>query len=257
MNSHPGHEQYPAMNCCLLIPHYNHERQFIAFLPQLVATGLPLIVVDDGSHESSRTQVASALAQYQNTYFFTLQRNRGKGGAVKAGAVFARNLGFTHALQIDADGQHNVADVAEFLRRAQQYPEAIICGKPVFDASAPKARVYGRKVTDFWVALETLSLRIKDGLCGFRVYPLTQIENVFDHYFVGNRMDFDTELLVKAVWLNTPLIFIDTKVIYPEQSVSHFNYLRDNLLLIKLHSRLMLGMLVRLPLLLWQRVRGK
>lgn len=245
------------MNYCLLIPHYNHERQFIAFLPQLVASGLPLVIVDDGSSAESCAQVDVAIKQYSNVHFYPLHRNRGKGGAVKAGLLFARSLGFTHAIQIDADGQHNVADIAEFVRRSQQHPDAIICGKPVFDDSAPKARIYGRKVTDFWVALETLSLKIKDGLCGFRVYPLTPIENVLDHYFVGNRMDFDTELLVKAVWLNTELIFINTQVIYPEHSVSHFNYLRDNLLLIKLHSRLMLGMLVRLPMLLWQRIRGR
>lgn len=245
------------MNYCLLIPHYNHERQLIAFLPQLVASGLPLVIVDDGSSEQSCEQLATAIQQYSNVNLYRLHRNRGKGGAVKAGLLFVRSLGFTHAIQIDADGQHNVADIPAFMQRSQQYPDAIICGKPVFDKSAPKARVYGRKVTDFWVALETLSLKIKDGLCGFRVYPLTPIENVLDHYFVGNRMDFDTELLVKAVWLNTELIFINTNVIYPEHSVSHFNYLRDNLLLIKLHSRLMLGMLVRLPLLLWQRVRGQ
>lgn len=229
----------------------------MAFLPQLVASGLPLVIVDDGSSDDSRAQVAAMAQTYATVNFFALQRNRGKGGAVKAGLLFARSLGFTHAIQIDADGQHNVADIDEFVRRSQQQPAAIICGKPVFDASAPKSRVYGRKVTDFWVALETLSLKIKDGLCGFRVYPLTQIENVLDHYFVGNRMDFDTELLVKAVWLNTELVFINTKVIYPEQSVSHFNYLRDNLLLIRLHSRLMLGMVVRLPMLLWRRLRGE
>ncbi|WP_323813928.1 glycosyltransferase family 2 protein [Cellvibrio sp. NN19] len=245
------------MNYCLLVPHYNHERQFIAFLPQLVAAGLPIIIVDDGSSESSRAQVEAAAKNFEQVYFFALQRNRGKGSACKAGFSFARSLGFTHAIQIDADGQHNVADIAEFVVRSQANPAAIICGKPVFDSSAPKARLYGRKVTDFWVAIETLSLRIKDGLCGFRVYPLASIEDVLDHYFIGNRMDFDTELLVKAVWLNTELIFINTKVIYPEQSVSHFNYLRDNLLLIKLHSRLMVGMLMRLPMILWQRLRGE
>jgi glycosyltransferase involved in cell wall biosynthesis len=245
------------MSYCLLVPHYNHERQFLAFLPQLIATGLPLVVVDDGSNDHSRTQVAAAVAQHANAHFFALQRNRGKGGALKAGFYVARSLGFTHAIQIDADGQHDIQDIAGFVQRSQAQPEAIICGKPVFDESAPKARVYGRKVTDFWVALETLSLRIKDGLCGFRVYPLTQIENVLDQYFIGNRMDFDTELLVKAVWLNTALVFIETKVIYPEHNVSHFNYLRDNLLLIKLHTRLMLGMLMRLPMLLWQRLRGR
>lgn len=245
------------MTYCLLIPHYNHERQFLAFLPHLVATGLPCVIVDDGSSPESLKQIQQAIAQYSNAYCFPLHRNRGKGGAVKAGCYFARSLGFTHAIQIDADGQHDVDDVAEFVRRSREQPDAIICGKPVFDTSAPKARVYGRKVTDFWVALETLSLRIKDGLCGFRVYPLAQLENVFDHYFVGNRMDFDTELLVKAVWLNIELVYIKTKVIYPDQSVSHFNYLRDNLTLIRLHSRLMVGMVVRLPMLLWQRLRGK
>lgn len=245
------------MSYCLLIPHYNHERQFLAFLPQLIATGLPLVVVDDGSNDHSRAQVAAAVAQHANAHFFALQRNRGKGGALKAGFYFARSLGFTHAIQIDADGQHDIKDIGGFVQRSQAQPEAIICGKPVFDTSAPKARVYGRKVTDFWVALETLSLRIKDGLCGFRIYPLAQIENVLDQYFIGNRMDFDTELLVKAVWLNTALVFIETKVIYPEHNVSHFNYLRDNLLLIKLHTRLILGMLVRLPMLLWQRLRGR
>lgn len=245
------------MNYCLLVPHYNHERQFIAFLPQLAAAGLPIVVVDDGSSESSRAQVEAAVKDFAQAYLFSLQRNRGKGGAVKAGFNFARSLGFTHAIQIDADGQHNVADIPDFVARSQANPTAIICGKPVFDSSAPKARLYGRKVTDFWVAIETMSLRIKDGLCGFRVYPLASVEDVLDHYFIGNRMDFDTELLVKAVWLNTELIFIKTKVIYPAQAVSHFNYLRDNLLLIKLHSRLMVGMLVRLPIILWQRLRGE
>lgn len=244
------------MTYCLLIPHYNHERQFLAFLPHLIATGLPCVIIDDGSSPESLTQVKTAIANHAQVHCFALQRNRGKGGAVKAGLYFARSLGFTHALQIDADGQHNVADIAEFVQRSRQQPDAIICGKPVFGDDAPKARVYGRKITDFWVALETLSLRIKDGLCGFRVYPLTQIENVLDHYFLGNRMDFDTEVLVKAVWLNIELVYIKTKVIYPEQSVSHFNYLRDNLMLIRLHGRLMQGMLVRLPMLLWQRIRG-
>jgi glycosyltransferase involved in cell wall biosynthesis len=100
------------MSYCLLIPHYNHERQFLAFLPQLIATGLPLVVVDDGSNDHSRAQVAAAVAQYANAHFFALQRNRGKGGALKAGFYFARSLGFTHAIQIDADGQHDIQDIA-------------------------------------------------------------------------------------------------------------------------------------------------
>lgn len=241
---------------CLLIPHYNHHHQLIRFLPKLINTGLPCLIIDDGSTEESNQILQSALNDYPGIYLFLQRRNRGKGGAVKAGFYHARSLGFTHAIQIDADGQHNLEDLPEFIRISQENPQAIICGKPVFDDSAPKARLYGRKVTDFWAALETLSLKIKDGLCGFRVYPLTETENILDHYFLSNRMDFDTEFLVKAVWCKTRLIFVKTNVIYPEQNISHFNYLRDNLQLIKLHARLMLGMLIRSPMLIWHRLQG-
>jgi glycosyltransferase involved in cell wall biosynthesis len=242
------------MNYCLLIPHYNHERQFIAFLPQLVASGLPCVIVDDGSSEQSLAALKTALTQYDNVYFFAQRRNLGKGAAVKAGFIHARALGFTHAIQIDADGQHDLADLPRFISASRAAPEAIICGKPTFDGSAPKARVYGRKVTDVFVAIETLSLKIKDGLCGYRVYPLAAMENILDRFFIGSRMNFDTDVLVKAVWLNIPLTFINTRVIYPEQSVSHFNYMRDNLLLIRLHARLLFGMLLRSPVLLWHRL---
>src|SRR5690606_7671316 len=101
-------------------------------------------------------------------------RNRGKGAAVKTGFCYARILGFSHAIQIDADGQHDSAAVSQFVEVSKSNPDTIICGHPLFDESAPKVRLYGRKVTDFWVALETLSFAVKDSLCGFRVYPLDQ-----------------------------------------------------------------------------------
>lgn len=247
------------MTYCLLIPHYNHERQFLQFLPSLMATGLPCVIVDDGSDPASLQQVEEFVARHSQLHLFAMQINRGKGAAIKSGFCFARALGFTHAIQIDADGQHDLSDLSAFIAASEAHSATIICGKPVFDASAPKARIYGRKVTDFWVALETFSLQVKDSLCGYRVYPLAQMEQVLDRYFLGSRMDFDTEILVKSVWAGVPLAFINTRVVYPEQSVSHFNYLRDNLMLIRLHTRLMLGMLVRFPMLLWRmvlRLRG-
>ena len=167
----------------------------------------------------------------------------------------AASLGFSHVIQIDADGQHNLEDVSTFIDASKQNPQRIICGKPTFTDDAPKARVYGRRVTDFWTALETLSLQIKDGLCGFRVYPLQALDQVFDRYYVGPRMDFDTEVLVKAVWAEIELEFINTQVIYPEGATSHFHYLRDNLVLIRLHTRLMVGMLLRLPWLVAKKLR--
>lgn len=239
---------------CLIIPHYNHERQFLAFLPKLIATELPIIVVDDGSSEESLSEIKQFVDLQDKVHLVEHHCNRGKGAAVRTAFSFARAFGFTHAIQVDADGQHNVDDIQRFIAASEQQPQTFICGKPTFDVSAPKARLYGRRVTDFWVALETLSLDIKDGLCGFRVYPLRKVEQIIDTYFIGARMDFDTEVLVKARWLNIKMQFIETAVVYPENSVSHFHYLRDNLLLVKLHTRLMFGMVVRLPWILARRL---
>ncbi|MFC4701785.1 glycosyltransferase family 2 protein [Glaciecola siphonariae] len=244
------------MNYCLIVPHYKHEQLFAQFLPKLASLDLPCIVVDDGSGEASVESLKSALADYPNFHLVRHQRNRGKGAAVISASYYANALGFSHVLQIDADGQHCIDDVAKLIEHSKAHPQVIISGQPYFDESAPKARVYGRKVTDFWVALETLSLKVKDSLCGFRVYPISQLEKVIDRYLLGTRMDFDTEILVKAVWADIDVHFIPTKVIYHENTVSHFHYLRDNLLLIRLHIKLMFGMLLRSPVLVFRKIKA-
>ena len=241
---------------CLVVPHYNHAQAFANFLPRLATLNLACIVVDDGSNAKAKSELIELLSAYPEIELVEHQNNRGKGAAMWSGAHRARALGFTHMLQIDADGQHDTADVAAFIDDATKYPEAIISGAPQFDDSAPKARVYGRKVTDFWVALETGSLAIKDSLCGFRVYPLNEFEQVFDKYHIGKRMDFDTDVLVKSVWEGIAVRFIDTKVVYIANSVSHFHYWQDNWRLIWLHTRLMLGMIVRLPLRIIGKIRS-
>ena len=241
-------------NYCLVVPHFNHLPSFQAFLPKLRSLNMPCVVVDDGSDDAVKAELRTLLSQDEHIHLYEHDHNRGKGAAMWTGAHAARALGFTHMLQIDADGQHDVNDVVRFIELSQSYPHSIISGAPQFDDSAPKARVYGRKVTDFWVALETLSLSIKDSLCGFRVYPLREFELVFDKYHIGKRMDFDTDVLVKSVWEGVGVKFIDTDVVYLENSVSHFHYLADNLRLIWLHTRLMLGMAVRLPVWAWRKL---
>jgi len=241
---------------CIVVPHYNHYQALKTFLPQLISIDLPCVIVDDGSLPEQLDDLTTLIAKTDNFELVLHAQNKGKGAAMMSGAVAARKLGFTHVLQIDADGQHNVADAQRFLEYSKQHPQEIVSGAPVFAADAPKARVYGRKVTDFWVALETLSLSFKDSLCGFRIYPLDQFEQVLEKYSLGHRMDFDTEVLVKSVWQGSQVHFIDTKVRYIENNVSHFNYLRDNISLIYLHVRLMLGMLIRLPKLVFWRLKG-
>lgn len=243
------------MKYCIVVPHYKHETLFSAFLPKLITLNLPCIIVDDGSGEESVNTVNSLVQNLRDFYLVKHSVNRGKGAAVMTACHYASALGFTHVLQLDADGQHNVNDVAQLLHYSYEHPDTIISGRPFFDESAPKIRIYGRKITDFWVALETFSFQVKDSLCGFRVYPLHAMEHLIDNYYLGPRMDFDTEVLVKAVWANIALHYIPTKVIYHKQTISHFHYFRDNCMLIRLHVRLMFGMALRLPKLLLFKLR--
>ena len=238
---------------CLTVPHYNHYDSFVNFLPKLQSLKVPCIVIDDGSDTVQFEQLQKLLTDFPNIILLTHAYNRGKGAAISTAANYARQIGHTHIIQIDADGQHDVNDVARLIELSKKHPHSIISGMPKFADDAPKARVYGRKVTTFWVALETLSLKIKDSLCGFRVYPLMEFEHVYDNYHIGSRMTFDTDILVKSCWENIDLKFIDTKVIYIENNASHFHYLRDNLLLIRLHTKLMLGMLIRIPKIIYHR----
>ena len=146
------------------------------------------------------------------------------------------------------------ADIRRFLDEAQSHPDCVICGCPVFDASIPKARYYGRYLTHGMVWLETLSLDIRDSMCGFRLYPLESTAPLLEPGRVGPRMDFDTEMIVKLHWREVPMRWIPTRVSYPMDGVSHFRMFFDNARMTSLHIRLTLGMLVRLPMLLWRRL---
>lgn len=240
----------------ILVPHYNHCRQFGGYVAGLIGTGVPVLVVDDGSDPDQR-EALHALAEAQG--FEVLQRpeNRGKGNAVMAGFEHARGLGYTHALQMDADGQHDPADVARFLAAAQARPDTVICGAPVFGADAPWIRVWGRKLTDAVVFIETWSAGIRDSLCGFRVYPLEETLPLIARHRPGERMDFDAEILVAARWRGLHLHFIDTRVTYPEAGVSHFRYGKDNLRMVIMHTRLIALMLLQSPWFLLKLVLGR
>jgi glycosyltransferase involved in cell wall biosynthesis len=238
-----------------VIPVYNHELAVPGVVAGLRAHGLPVVLVDDGSNEACRLAL-EVLARDSGAQLVRLAVNGGKGAAVIAGLRKAQELGFTHALQVDADGQHDLGDVPRFLEYARLEPAAVICGRPVFDASIPKVRFVSRYITHVLVWLQTLSVTaVRDSMCGFRLYPLGTVLEVVDHDGVGRRMDFDVELLVKLTWRGRVLRWIDTRVSYPADGVSHFRMLWDNLRLAGMHVRLVFGMLWRAPMLLWRRFR--
>ena len=243
------------MKYCIIIPHYKHHVLFEKFLPALASLNLPCIVVDDGSGEESVAKVAELLAPYADFHLVKHQTNRGKGASVITGCYHASAMGFSHVLQLDADGQHDINDAQKLLEYSRSHPETFISGKPYFDETAPLARKYGRRISDFWMAIETLSLKIKDGLCGFRVYPIKQIEHVFDNYYLGPRMDFDPEILVRLYWQGATILSLPTKVIYPPDGHSNFRVWEDNYLISCMHTRLVFGMIWRAPNLIWRKFR--
>ncbi len=233
---------------CALVPVYNHHSALPRIVTALQGEGLPVILVDDGS-DAVTNDVLKTLAA-PDVEVLTQSVNRGKGAAMLAGFARAGSRGFSHALQVDADGQHEIADVAAMLKLAEAHPRHLISGAPQYDASVPRTRFYGRYLTHTMVWAETLSFTLRDSMCGFRVYPLAETLALSKRVHIGTRMDFDTDIMVRLYWAGTESLFLKTQVRYPEDGISHYRMLRDNLRMIWLHLRLMLGMLPRSPRLL-------
>jgi glycosyltransferase involved in cell wall biosynthesis len=182
--------------------------------------------------------------------------NGGKGAAVLDGFKEALRLGFTHALQIDADGQHDFNDICRFLETSRLNPHAMILGDPIFDEKAPKGRLYGRKFTNLWIWINALSFAIADGMCGFRIYPLAAVEGLISTTAIAQGMAFDIDIVVRLYWQGLKVINIPTAVKYPYDGVSHFKLWRDNILITQIHARLFFGMLIRIPQLLTRNRRS-
>ncbi|HBS6040387.1 TPA: glycosyltransferase [Klebsiella aerogenes] len=242
-----------AFSPCVLIPCYNHGAMMPRVLARLQPFGLPCIVVDDGSDSSTRQQLERLAAETANLTLIRLPQNAGKGAAVIRGLQAAAQAGFSHAVQVDADGQHAIEDIPQLLALAQAHPEALISGQPIYDDSIPRSRLYGRWITHVWVWIETLSLQLKDSMCGFRVYPVTPTLQLAQRVSLGQRMDFDTEVMVRLYWQGNTSYFVPTRVTYPPDGLSHFDAIKDNCRISLMHTRLFLGMLPRIPSLLFRR----
>lgn len=242
------------MNIGIVIPIYNHPQVLPQLVARLLQEQLPIILVDDGCEASCKAVIDDLAHQHPHT--ITVVRhavNQGKGQAVMSGLLRAQEMGWSHALQLDADGQHHWADIGRFVYRAHQNPQHMIIGTPVYDDTVSKGRYYGRYLTHIWVWINTLSTDIHDSMCGFRVYPVAPCCELIHHTQMAKRMGFDSEILVRLHWQGVPFINLPTPVTYPADGVSHFQPWQDNWCLSKMHARLFFGMLKRLPTRLKQR----
>ncbi|MEX8519935.1 MAG: glycosyltransferase family 2 protein [Leptothrix sp. (in: b-proteobacteria)] len=250
----------PSPTHAVIIPTYNAGAKVLETVRDARAQWAPVWVVVDGSTDGSTDGLRQMAAADPQLHLIVLAENCGKGAAVLAGLQAAQQAGCTHALTMDSDGQHPADLIAPFMRTSQAQPDAMVLGQPVFDASAPLLRVRGRRISNGWTNLETLGAGIADSLYGFRVYPIADLIAVMRHQPWMRRFDFDTEAVVRLAWRGVAPLNLPAPVKYlraDEGGVSHFNYLRDNVLLTWMHTRLVLEFLLRLPLLLAQRLAGR
>lgn len=228
----------------VLIPIYNHPKALTEIVETILSQHVPVLLVDDGSQDDC-AQLLDELAEREHVTLVRLPVNSGKGAACMMGFEAARFAGYTHALQIDADGQHDLKAVPAFLEAARKDPRAFICGFPQYDETVPKSRLWARKLTNFWVHVNAWSKQPTDAMCGFRVYPLDAVANVMSQARLSRRMDFDPDIVVRLIWQKTPVVNLPVTVTYPIDGVSHFDSLSDNVRISCMHAKLCLTALCR------------
>jgi glycosyltransferase involved in cell wall biosynthesis len=234
----------PGFRPCVLIPTFDNPRTIRRVVEAARGHVDDVIVIDDGSGPRG-AEVVAAIGRDGLAHVRRLDQNAGKGAAVRAGFALAVRMGYTHALQVDADDQHELDDIPRFLAEARARPDALVLAAPLFEADAPRCRVLGRELTRFWTNVAAGRGPISDAMCGFRVYPL---EAAIAAGAAGNRMEFDIEIAVRMVWRGTPTVNLPTRVRYlPADAggVSHFRMVGDNVRISWLHTRLASTAIVR------------
>ncbi|MGV3581790.1 MAG: glycosyltransferase family 2 protein [Methylophilus sp.] len=250
----------PSNTHLVLIPSYNPGEKVFNTVIEARQYWNPVWVVVDGSTDGSTAKLVTMAEQDDGLRVIVLPENQGKGAAVLHGLDEAAQAGFTHVLTMDSDGQHPAERIPVFMATSSSQPECMILGMPVFDTSAPSLRVKGRKISNWWANLETLWMGIGDSLFGFRVYPVNALRQIMRQQHWMRHFDFDPEAVVRLCWRGVKPINLPVPVRYfsiEEGGVSHFRYLRDNLLLTWMHTRLLFGFLLRLPWLLIKRLVAK
>ena len=239
-----------------VIPVYRHGSTLEAVVKSLLSFNFPIIVVDDGNDEENRAQINRVAESYSLVTVVTRPKNGGKGLAMIDGIRKAQEMGLTHILQLDSDGQHDSGRAERFFELSRQHPEAIICGYPEYDADAPKSRVNGRKFANGWIHFVTLSRDIKDAMIGFRIYPVDPFVKMWNRaLYIDSRMGFDIEVLVRQYWRGIPVISEPVKVYYPADGISNYNYFTDSVRVSFVYSRLCIGLIFHVPVLIFRKIK--
>lgn len=235
------------MKLTLLIPIYQHKDEIGGVIADLEPMELPCLIVDDGSDAETRTVLDRLERQHTWVTVHRRDQNGGRGAALKTGYRLALERGFSHVLQLDADGQHDADAVPDFLRVMEGEPEALVLGAPQFDETAPRSRLYGRQLSRAMVWLATRSYDVTDPLCGFRGIPLAATVALLDREETGDHMDFDPQLVIALHRAGVPVRNVPTRVVYKEGGLSHFDTVRDNVRISRVYASALLGVPWRKP----------
>lgn len=238
------------MQQAFIIPVYNHGDTLQNVVASLAEYNLPIIVVDDGNRLKDKVFINLVCQQYENVTLITNKFNRGKGYSVCRAIKQAHKMGITHLFQIDADGQHDTEQCQLFLETSKNNPDALICGCPKFDESVPVERLNGRKISNNYASFVTLTDGyIQDAMCGYRIYPVEPFYKICRFSYIDSHMGFDTEILIRMIWKNVPIIYMPVEVSYPAGGKSNFRMIRDNIRISFMFARMTIGMWLRYPML--------
>lgn len=241
-----------------VIPVYRHGATLEAVIDSLGEYRIPFIVVDDGNGEEDKKFIRDVKEKNPELILIERRKNGGKGRAVNDGVRKAHELGFTHAIQIDSDGQHDSTAVKTFIELSEKNPEALVCGYPVYDESVPASRLKARKIGNTWAHIVTLTNEIIDTFIGFRIYPVEPYFKLLkSHVLMDTHMGFDIDILVRLVWKNVPLVQSPVRVFYPKGGISNFRVFRDNVHISLSYTRLCCGMILRSPVLVYRAIKRR
>lgn len=236
---------FEKFKACFVIPCYEqHAIKLEGLIHRILPYQMSIYVIDDGSTKTYADKI-QRICHKNGLNLIRKESNEGKGSALKLGFLHAYKDGFTHAIQVDSDEQHDISYLKKLLKISKENPLELISGYPIYDKTVPLTRFMARYLTHVCVWVETLSFNLIDSMCGFRSYPLFTTVKVMEKYSIGNRMDFDTDIMVKLYWEKVKSKFFPVKVTYHENGVSYFRYFKDNVLITKMHTMLILGMLKR------------
>lgn len=234
-----------------VIPVYKHGNTVDNVVSALQKYGMPIIIIDDGNDEANKVFINLVVQKYDNIILITNKRNRGKGYSVCKAVKEAYKMGITHLFQIDADGQHDTKKCDLFLEESKKNPEALICGYPEFDSTVPERRLKARQISNNYAEFVTLSKGyIKDAMCGYRIYPVEPFYKIIKTCIIDSHMGFDTEIQIRMIWADVPVIYHHVHVSYLTGGISNFRMFRDNVHISFMFARLTIGMFFRLPMLI-------